>query len=133
MTRAQRILSLGLFAALGALPQLSLSQPPKLQHDPFARPALGGLQQARQPEPRGNGKPTAVVASPRLRLLAVMAAGANSIANVDGVMLRIGDEVHGYKLVEVKERNAVFEKNKTRFNVSISGNRQASERAGDTQ
>jgi hypothetical protein len=133
MTRVRLVLSLSLVAVLAGFPQLSLSQTEKLQHDPFARPALSGLQQARPQEPRGNGKATAAAPAPKLKLLAVMAAGPDSIANVGGVMVRIGDEVNGYRLVEVHERNAVFEKNKTRFSVSISSNRQASERAGERQ
>jgi len=44
-------------------------------------------------------------------------------------MIRIGDEVYGYRLVEVHERGAVFEKNKTRFAVSI---RSDAARAPDT-
>ena len=133
MTRFRLVLPLSLVAVLAGFPELSLSQAAKLQHDPFARPALSGLQQARQPEPRGNGKATAAAPAPKLKLLAVMAAGPDSIANVDGVMVRIGDEVNGYRLVEVHERYAVFEKNKTRFSVSISSNRQASERARERQ
>jgi hypothetical protein len=133
MTRVRLVLSLGLVTVLVGFPELSLSQAEKLQHDPFARPALSGLQQARQPEPRGNVEVTVAAPSPRLKLLAVMAAGPDSIANVDGVMVRIGDEINGYRLVEVYESNAVFEKNKTRYSVSINRNRQASERAGERQ
>ncbi len=89
-----------------------------MQHDPFTRPALTGLQHASKPGPGRNGEPTGA-STRRLKLQAVMVAGPKSIADVDGKMVRIGDEVYGYRLVEVHERGAVFEKNKTRVAVSI--------------
>src|SRR6266545_6040606 len=116
MTRAHALFSLGLAAVLAGLAETSFSQGEKLQHDPFARPALTGLQHA--PGPGRNGEPTGA-STRRLKLQAVMVAGPKSIANVDGTMVRIGDEVYGYRLVEVHERGAVFEKNKARFVVSI--------------
>jgi len=110
------LFSFGLAAVLAGLPNSSFSQGEKLQHDPFARPALAGLQHA--PGPGRNGEPTAA-STRRLKLQAVMVAGPESIANVNGTMVRIGGEVYGYRLVEVHERGAVFEKNKTRVAVSI--------------
>ena len=115
MTRA--LFSFGLAAVLAGFPKSSFSQGEKLQHDPFARPALAGLQHASRPG--RNGEPTAA-STRRLKLQAVMVAGPKSIANVDGTMVRIGDQIYGYRLVEVHERGAVFEKNKARFVVSIS-------------
>jgi len=116
MTRA--LFSFGLAAVLAGFPKSSFSQGEKLQHDPFARPALAGLQHASRPGPARNGEPTGA-ATRRLKLQAVMVAGPKSIANVDGTMVRIGDQIYGYRLVEVHERGAVFEKNKARFVVSI--------------
>ena len=119
MTRARVLFSFGLAAVLAGLPKPSFSQGEKLQHDPFARPALAGLQHASKPGAGRNGEPTG--ASTRtLKLQAVMVAGPKSIANVNGTMVRIGDQIYGYRLVEVHERGAVFEKNKARFVVSIS-------------
>ncbi len=116
MSRA--LFSFGLAAVLAGFPKSSFSQGEKLQHDPFARPALAGLQHASRPGPARNGEPTAA-STRRLKLQAVMVAGPKSIANVDGTMVRIGDQIYGYRLVEVHERGAVFEKNKARFVVSI--------------
>ena len=114
MSRA--LVSFGLAAVLAGFPKPSFSQGEKLQHDPFARPALAGLQHA--PKAGRNGEP-AGASTRRLKLQAVMVAGPKSLANVNGTMVRIGDEVYGYRLVEVHERGAVFEKNKARFAVSI--------------
>ena len=127
MTRA--LFSFGLAAVLAGLPKSSFSQGEKLQHDPFARPALAGLQHASKPGPGRNGAPTAA-STRRLKLQAVMVAGPESIANVNGTMIRIGGEVYGYRLVEVHERGAVFEKNKTRVAVPIR--RDAAAQAPDT-
>ena len=83
MTR--RLLAFGLAAVLAGFPKSSFSQGEKLQHDPFARPALTGLQHASKPGPGRNGEPTG--ASTRtLKLQAVMVAGPKSIANVDGTI-----------------------------------------------
>ncbi|HYT15520.1 MAG TPA: hypothetical protein VEL80_03930 [Burkholderiales bacterium] len=118
MTRVRALFSFGLAAVLAGLPKSSFSQGGKLQHDPFARPALAGLQHASRPGPGRNGEPTAA-STRRLKVQAVMVAGPESIANVNGTMVRIGDQVYGYRLVEVHERGAVFEKNKALFAVSI--------------
>jgi hypothetical protein len=51
-----------------------------------------------------------------------MVAGPDSIANVDGVIMRIGDRVRGYRLVGVQERAAIFEKDNRKVTVSMSSN-----------
>ena len=127
MIRARRLLSLGIAAVLSGLPESSLAQEEKLRHDLFARPALTGMQRV---SPPAAGGPTAAEPRRKFKLQAVMVAGPSSIANVDGVMVRIGDEVHGYRLVEVHERRAVFEKNKTRFTVSVQSDGPARAREG---
>ncbi len=49
--------------------------------------------------------------SPRLPTLqAVLASGANSVANIDGTLLRIGDKYKGYTLISVSETTAVIRK-----------------------
>ena len=39
-----------------------------------------------------------------------MVAGSASMANVDGRLVAIGEEVEGHRLVEVTDRRAVFER-----------------------
>ncbi len=132
MTRAWPLLAFVLAAVLAGAPELSFSEEAKLQHDPFARPALGSLQRGSKGGPAGNGKAAAAEPRRRLNLQAVMMAGPKSIANVDGMMVRLGDQVYGYRLVAVHERQAVFEKNNKRFTVFIRGDGQASTAARDT-
>jgi hypothetical protein len=106
--------------ALLALSAAALAQRPALQHDPFVRPAIAGFAAA--PRPLGGVAP-AVGANaqprPQLQLNAVLVAGSDSIANVDGVMVRIGQSVQGYRLVAVGDRSAVFEKNNAKVTLSL--------------
>jgi hypothetical protein len=130
MTRP--LLAFVLAAVLAGPPELSFSEEAKLQHDPFARPALASLQHGSRGGPVSNGKAAAAEPRRRLNLQAVMMAGPKSIANVDGMMVRIGDQVYGYRLVAVHERQAVFEKNNKRFTLFIRGDGRAPNAARDT-
>jgi hypothetical protein len=112
-----------LIAGAGALAVCAAAagQGALLQHDPFVRPAIGGFGPPRNPaaaapRPAAPGEPR-----PRFQLNAVLAAGSNSIANVDGVMVRVGESVQGYRLVAVQDRSAVFEKNNARHTLTLQG------------
>lgn len=75
---------------------------PRLRFDPFARPepgaAGGGYRDGARP---------AVAWAPVLT--ATLVAGPESLANLGGVVLALGQETGGYRLVEVREFEAVFE------------------------
>ena len=120
MTLQRSIAAICAALAVGTPCGAAFAQTRVLQHDPFSRPALGGL-----PNMQGGGQavPTrraeSATPAPKLKLHAVLVAGSNSIANVDGVMIRVGDSVQGYRLVAVEDRSAVFEKNNTRFTLQI--------------
>ena len=106
------------FTALG-LPALGQSR--ALQHDPFVRPAVG-LLPGNAPTAATPGRlKAAPEGKPKLNLQAVMVAGPQSIANVDGVMVRVGESINGYRLLEVAHRSAVFEKNGAKFTLGIGG------------
>lgn len=105
-----------------AAPRWAFCQGRTLQHDPFARPSLGGLPQRAAPGGRA-AVPAAATPKRALNVHAVMVAGSASMANVDGVMVRVGDYVQGYRLVAVEDRGAVFEKNKAQFRVPLQGTR----------
>jgi len=113
-----------LIAASGllALSAAALAEGPALQHDPFVRPAIAGFAAAASP---AGGLPAPATAAsqarPRLQLNAVLVAGSDSIANVDGVMVRVGESVQGYRLVAVSDRSAVLEKNNAKLTLTLRG------------
>ncbi len=74
-----------------------------LQFDPFAEPDL------ERPPVAAVGKRRW---SPELR--ATLEAGPQSMANLGGTILNIGDEAHGYRLIEVGEGDAIFLKGTAR-------------------
>ena len=94
---------------------------PTLKHDPFVRPSLGGFRADGAPAARA--RPPLPPEDPKriLNLNAVMVAGPASMANVNGVMVRVGESLHGYRLLEVHDRSAVFEKNNMRITVDMPG------------
>lgn len=72
-----------------------------LQHNPFSRPPS---EVTREPSP-------VVLADgslQELELRATMVGLNNKLANVDGRILRPGDEVRGYTLIKIFEDRAVF-------------------------
>jgi hypothetical protein len=72
--------------------------------DPFERaPQESGREPGRQ-DARHGAEPWAPV------LRATLVAGKHSLVNLGGVMLATGDEAGGFRLVEVREFEAVFEK-----------------------
>lgn len=85
--------------------------------NPFARPARAAEPQAGVESP-GAG-------APMFSLRATMAAGAESLVNIEGNILQLGDVFAGYKLIAVGEGTAVFARNGVRYPVAIS------QRSGD--
>jgi hypothetical protein len=125
MTRAGALrVSLALSAVLACASALGQSR--TLQHDPFARPFIGGFGAQTPPG-------AAAPAQPKLRLQAVLVAGDASFANVDGVIVRVGESVHGYRLVAVHDRSAVFEKNNSKLTLTIRDERRAQPGVGEAK
>lgn len=54
-----------------------------------------------------------------LELRGTMIAGTNSQANIGGTILAIGEDIHGYKLVSIKQRHVVLDKNGTQKTLSL--------------
>lgn len=98
---------------------LAQAQTDGLKHDPFARPVLAPRSASALPANAGNAPVPEPAWKPELR--AIMAAGPNSIVNVEGVVVRIGEQINGYRLVEVHEETAVFVNNKKRVTLSLRG------------
>jgi hypothetical protein len=106
--------------ALAALAPSALGQARVLQHDPFVRPTLGALPAAAAVSGAPARRvPAAPEGKPKISLHAVLVAGPYSMANIDGVMVRLGESVQGYRLLAVHDRSAVFEKNNAKFTLGI--------------
>jgi len=75
---------------------------PELQHNPFSRPpserALFEL----------TGTSSAAAPGVGINLMATMVVANKGLANVGGRILRPGDEVDGYSLLQVFEDRAIF-------------------------
>ncbi len=85
-----------------------------LRNDPFKQPE-------HIPEPKkvavNDTKSDREVWFPQLR--ATMRAGQRSMANIDGEIIKIGEKINGFELVEVHERDAFFVKNGVKYHVSM--------------
>lgn len=91
---------LGAALVMAALPATRADEAPQLSSNPFERPAW--LSQAREiptvaPAPR-----------PQLELRATLVAGRQSVANVGGTILGLGEDIGGYRLEAVGEGTAVL-------------------------
>ena len=59
----------------------------------------------------------------RRKLLATIVAGKQSVANIDGKVVRLGEKIDGYALIAVKKKTAIFEKNKKRIVLKMTPKR----------
>lgn len=83
-----------------------------LKTNPFARPAdsqkrfdaLDGTEQ---------------LSSVPLVLRGTVVAGQQSLANISGVVVSLGEEINGYKLVAIQQREAILLKNGDRRVLSV--------------
>lgn len=87
---------------------VAANDPPTLTHNPFSRPSSEvTIDSRRVTDPRGNSSSTPV-------LRATMVSDSSRLANVEGHILQVGDEIQGYELLEIYEEFAVFARgNKT--------------------
>ena len=91
--------------AAGSLWADGHEKPPALKHNPFARPS----SEVPSDSPLEPGRSIGATLTPQVR--ATMIGSINKLANVDGRILKRGDEVGGYLLVAVHEQYAVFRRN----------------------
>ena len=93
-----------IFLAVFALTAVThATEPPKLSHNPFARPPSEVTLPA-QPLLRTDGTTLP------LDLRATLVGANDKLANVAGKVIRPGDEVNGYTLLQVFEDRAIFRK-----------------------
>jgi hypothetical protein len=85
-----------------------------LRHNPFSRPPLaerGGLTAA--------GEPTAADPA-ELPLRGTLTGGAESLANVGGELLAIGDEYLGWRLISIGDGEARFASGQKQITVPVA-------------
>lgn len=87
---------------------------PILHLDPFEKPDLLLLQDRElDVEPL----PEPVSWQPELR--ATMRSTQGAMVNINGDIIAIGEEINGFRLLEVQERSAIFGKNGEKYPVSL--------------
>jgi len=90
----------------------SASEPQDLAHNPFVRPPSEVTMEMRNPvQADGTVAP--------LDLRATMVGATDRLANVGGRTLRPGDDVQGYKLIQVYEDKAIFLRDGNRLTVYV--------------
>lgn len=83
-----------------------------LQNNPFQRPVFDA---ARPAAPREDG----LANGSELDIRAILVAGRDSLVNVAGNIIRVGQEHEGYRLVWVEERAVVFDKEGERLRIEL--------------
>ncbi len=86
----------------------------RLRFDPFAQP---GTQTGGPGSPGQAGSRRAW--SPQLR--ATLVSDKRSLVNLGGTILELGEEAHGYRLLEVREDEAVFERSDSEIVLKLIG------------
>ena len=83
-------------------------EPVPLQRNPFVAPkvveppvVVVTPRQSAEPEPEPEPEP-------QFGLRAVLSAGGNSLANIDGTILGVGEVIEGYRLVAIREHEVVL-------------------------
>ena len=84
-----------------------------LQINPFVRPVLEAVMSD------SDRKSASKAPADAMRLRGTMLAGSNSVANIDGTIIGIGQQLNGYTLVSVQQRHAVLDRNGTQMKLSI--------------
>lgn len=103
--KRSRLVAAALLAStlgVGALAHAEPKQRPRLRYDPFVKPDLAAATGGGPAAPARDGEWAPV-------LNATLVAGDRSLANLGGVLLELGEESHGYRLIEVHPWEAVFE------------------------
>ena len=88
------------------------AEPPKLEHNPFTRPPSEVTIPDRAVS-RTDGS------TQELDLRATLVATQDKLANVAGKIMRPGEEVHGYKLLQVFENRAIFSREGKRTTIFV--------------
>jgi hypothetical protein len=86
----------------------------KVQHDPFQKPVLQQISDVGDEASKlAEEKPWTP------KLTATLRAGRNSMANVNGKIIKLGETFNGYKLVKVEGMSALFIKKNRQIKLTI--------------
>ena len=94
---------------------------PALKTNPFIK--LANIE-----ERLDNTAPAEHTTSVLFELRGTMVAGQQSLANIGGVILSLGEEINGYKLVAVQQRQVVLLKNGNRKILSVDDEKESNHR-----
>ena len=86
---------------------------PPLVNNPFARPSSEVTVVDRRSSAPGAVTPATIT------LTATLVGAQNKLANVDGRVIRQGEEIDGFRLIEVHEDHAVFVRAGNRMTVYV--------------
>ena len=103
----------GRYTCVGLMVLLTGGQPvvaELLQHNPFDRPELEGSA----PDGVSGSAPGG-----EMTLRATLAAGDSSLANINGELFHVGDEIGGYQLREINEGSVVLFKNEQERRLTV--------------
>lgn len=114
------VLALAAASGLAAAAGVAEKNEPGLRHDPFAWPAATRAPVVAAPAIAASAaEPPPKAWQPRLR--AVVVAGNRSMVSVEGSIIFLGEQIDGFRLVQVEERSATFSKNGVRVEVKMDG------------
>jgi hypothetical protein len=85
----------------------------EIQRNPFVRPPIEVLQEQNPAETDRQ------IQAWRPVLRAVLVAGGKSVADLGGVILKIGESTNGYRLLTVREGTATFSRDGERVVISL--------------
>jgi hypothetical protein len=92
-----------------------------LKTNPFVRP----VDTQKQLDVQESAEESSTVP---LVLRGTVVAGQRSLANISGVVVSLGEEINGYKLVAIQQRQAVLLKNNDRRVLSVDDEKEGGRR-----
>ena len=101
---------------LGSMPTQVMPAEP-LRHDPFARPAFAQANAGGSAAMVVGKSDESINWAPQISIL--MNAGRDSMAVVNGAIVRLGASIDGYRLVQITHGEAIFMKNGKRMAVQM--------------
>ncbi len=89
----------------------AVAEPPPLKNNPFSRPPAPLIRETIRPEGDTSTTPLIVIAT--------MVSSTAAFANIEGQVMRPGQEINGYVLKRVYEDRAVFERDGNELTVYV--------------